>query len=104
MSMRRVRHIVAPKLRQTFAAFLVFLTLFMAAGEARAQSIDWLLNLSDAGSDPTAAGGTITYQITVTNDGFDPAPATTISLAIPASTTFTGGTGVDRHAHRETLR
>ncbi|MCU0826024.1 MAG: hypothetical protein MUE52_01110 [Tabrizicola sp.] len=78
---------------RTLLALFLVLTGLLGANTAQAQSIDWVLNLSDAGSDPTAAGGTIDYGITITNDGFDPAPATTITLTIPATTTFTGGTG-----------
>ena len=45
---------------------------------ACAQDVDWVANITDAGSDPTPAGGLITYQVTVTNNGFDPAPANTL--------------------------
>ena len=91
-----------PSQRQGFAArlwhilaFVVLGAFFAVAGatQARAQSIDWLLNLSDSGSDPTAAGGTISYALTIENNGFDPAPATTLFLNIPATTTFVSATG-----------
>ena len=75
--------------------FVVFLAI-AGAGRADAQSVDWVVNLNDVGSDPIPAGGTIAYNITVSNDGSDPAPTTTISFAIAAGTTFTGG---DRHHH-----
>jgi uncharacterized repeat protein (TIGR01451 family) len=83
-----------PALRfaRAFAFVVMALTLFCAS-QARAQTVDWVLNLSDAGSDPTPAGGTINYAITVTNNGFGNAPATTVNLTVPAGTTFTGGTG-----------
>ena len=67
--------------------------LFGGVGQAQAQNVDWVLNISDAGSDPTPAGGTISYTMSVANNGFDPAPPTTISLTIPAGATFTGATG-----------
>ena len=75
------------------AGLFLALLVFLAPGEAKAQSVDWTLNLSDTGFDPTVAGGTIVYDIEVTNNGFDPAPATTITLNIPPGTTFTGATG-----------
>jgi uncharacterized repeat protein (TIGR01451 family) len=78
---------------QLLAGFFVALAVLLAPGDAKAQSIDWAINLSDTDSDPTPAGGTILYEVAVTNNGFDPAPATTIVLSIPAGTTFTGATG-----------
>ncbi|PJF09386.1 SdrD B-like domain-containing protein [Pseudorhodobacter sp. MZDSW-24AT] len=80
-------------LNKILFGLVVVFALVATMGQARAQSVDWVLNLSDTGSDPTAAGGTIAYQITVTNDGFDTAPPTTIELNIPANTTFTGASG-----------
>jgi uncharacterized repeat protein (TIGR01451 family) len=67
----------------------------MVAGRADAQAldIDWIANINDTGFDPTPAGGTVNYAITVTNNGFDAAPATTVTLSVPATTTFTGSTG-----------
>ena len=54
---------------------------------------DWVLNLDDTGYDPTAAGGTIAYSITVSNGSPVAASATTMTLTVPATTSFTGGTG-----------
>jgi uncharacterized repeat protein (TIGR01451 family)/fimbrial isopeptide formation D2 family protein len=71
---------------------VAFLAVF-GAGQASAQSVDWVVNLDDVGSDPIAAGGTILYNITVSNDGADASPSTTISFAVAAGTTFTGATG-----------
>ena len=51
------------------------------------------MNVNDAGSDPIPAGGTIVYNIRVSNDGADPAPTTTIQFNIAAGTTFTGSSG-----------
>ncbi len=77
---------------ETFLA-LVFLAFLTPAGMAQAQDVDWVLNLDDTGSDPVTAGGTIAYSATVTNAGFDPAPATTLSITVPANTTLTGASG-----------
>ncbi len=65
-----------------------------AATNAQAQDVDWVTNINDTGSDPTPAGGVISYQVTVTNNGFDAAPANTLQLIVPAGTTLetTSGT------------
>ncbi|MGB3247823.1 MAG: hypothetical protein WBB13_01535, partial [Tabrizicola sp.] len=65
-----------------------------ASTAVKAQDIDWVTNINDTGSDPTQAGGLITYQMTVTNNGLDPAPANTLQLIVPAGTTLetTSGT------------
>lgn len=65
-----------------------------ASTAVKAQDIDWVTNINDTGSDPTPAGGLITYQMTVTNNGLDPAPANTLQLIVPAGTTLetTSGT------------
>ena len=65
---------------------------FMAAGQARAD-VDWLVNISDAGFEGTPAGGTVSYAISVSNNGSDLSSPTTITLDVPAGTTFTGATG-----------
>ena len=68
---------------------LLLLGLFIWAAApqtAAAQAVDWVLNVSDTDSDPTPAGGLVDYRITVTNDGYNPAPATMLDLAIPAGT------------------
>jgi uncharacterized repeat protein (TIGR01451 family) len=70
------------------ALALLFGLAWGAAGEAQAQNVDWVVNLDDAGSDPSPAGGTVTYNIDVANNGFDTAPATTIDLDVPAGTTL----------------
>lgn len=63
--------------------------------QAQASGHSWTLNLNDTetNSDPTPAGGTVVYTIRVGNAGPGTTPPTTLTLAIPASTTFTGGTG-----------
>ena len=69
------------------------LAYFGSALAVSAQSNDWIANINDVGFDPTIAGATITYQVTVDNNTLTASPATTISLAIPAGTVFTGATG-----------
>ncbi len=75
----------AGKRTQVFAVFLIFL-LGLGAVPVSAQNIDWLVNIDDDPSDPTNAGGTILYTVTVTNNGILTAPATTLSLDIPTGT------------------
>ena len=72
---------------------LLLLLLQFAPSQAAAQNVDLIVNMNDIGSDPTTAGGTANYNITVGNDGLDPSLATVLTLNIPAGTTFTGGTG-----------
>ena len=66
-------------------AGLVLLTLALP-GQARAQAVDWVLNLNDTGFDPSPAGGLVTYAVQVENNGFGNAPATRIRFEIPGST------------------
>ena len=79
--------------RWSFRSGLAALCLLTFGAAAQAQSVDWVTNLTDAGFDPVTAGGTIEYGVRIDNDGFDLAPATTVTFAIPATTTFTGATG-----------
>jgi uncharacterized repeat protein (TIGR01451 family)/fimbrial isopeptide formation D2 family protein len=72
---------------------LAFLLVSAGAGAAKAQDVDWVLNLNDTGFDPTPAGGTIVYTATITNNGSDPAPATTIDITVPANSTLTAAGG-----------
>ncbi|WP_460275655.1 DUF7507 domain-containing protein [Celeribacter sp. ULVN23_4] len=59
----------------------------LAPAGASAQSYDWVVNVTDAGSDPTVAGGDVTYDITVNNNaamaGVGATPETVINLNIP---------------------
>ena len=57
-------------------------------------SVDWVVNNSDTGYDPIPAGGDIVYSVRVGNNGTDPAPATTLTLSIPATTSFVGASGM----------
>ena len=51
--------------RRTLAALLAVMAGTVGA---KAQDVDWVLNLNDTGSDPLPAGGTIVYTATVAND------------------------------------
>ena len=90
---RDLRFRAAQASRRFLQKTLLAAALVFGAGAAAAQDIDWVVNVNDTGFDPIPAGGTIVYQLTVTNAGIDPAPATTVTLTIPATTTFTGGSG-----------
>lgn len=82
------RRSVAKKL--PILVFGVLLATLSLAGAGQAQSVDWLVNIDDAGFDPIGAGGTIEYSIDVTNNGYGNAPANTLTLEIPADTEMTG--------------
>jgi uncharacterized repeat protein (TIGR01451 family) len=94
-----VKHprVSAPASKARFLAGIMaaFIALAGLPGGAQAQNVDWVLNASDAGFDPTVAGGPISYSLNVTNGGFGPADAsaTTLSLTILAGATFTGASG-----------
>lgn len=72
-------------------------TFFAAAAPtaAQAQDVDWLINLSDSGFDPSPAGTIAKYNVVVTNNGFGPAsaPATTLTIGLPANTILQGQSG-----------
>ena len=73
-------------------AFILF-SIIAISVSAQAQAVDWVVNIDDSGSDPIPAGGTITYNITVANNGNSAAPATTIDLTVDAGTTLTATSG-----------
>ena len=76
--------------RVLLAAFCLLLTI---PASAQAQSVDWLVNIDDAGFDPFPAGGTIQYVVDVDNNGFDTAPATTIDLDVFPGASLVGISG-----------
>lgn len=80
-------------LRLLVASGFTSLAALAIPGNAQAQTVDWVLNLDDIGSDPIAAGGTIDYHLRVDNNGTGSAPATTVSLTVPATTTLVSATG-----------
>lgn len=73
-------------------AFVLVLSSFGLVAQAQAQAldVDWLVNINDSNGvtnfDPIAAGGTIEYIVEVANNGDDLAPATTVSIDVPATT------------------
>lgn len=67
-------------------AFLAAMILTTAA--AQAQNVDWTISVNDDGYDPVPAGAEVRFQIRMTNDGHDGAPATTVELDIPEDTIF----------------
>jgi len=69
------------------------LPLLLLAAPAWA-GVDWLVNNTDTGFDPVAAGGHIDYVVRVNNNGTTAAPVTTLTLAIPATTSFVSATGM----------
>ncbi|WP_149586970.1 hypothetical protein [Tabrizicola flagellatus] len=74
-------------------AFLAML-LVASLGASQATAQDLLVNITDAGSDPTPAGGTISYTVAVSNNDFvTSSPATTLTLTVNAGTTLTSATG-----------
>ena len=74
------------KSKQVLAALLMLPLSAMA-------NIDWVVNNDDTGIS-VPAGSNITYNVTVANNGSDPAPGTTLTLAIDPATTFVSATGL----------
>ncbi len=74
------------------SVLIIFMSTLFLATAAQAQDVDWLVNITDANLSPPA-GGIVPYQISVTNNGADPALATTVSVAVPATTSFVSSTG-----------
>lgn len=77
-------------------AIVMVLGLGFAAlvpNQAKAQDVDWVLNLEDTGYDPTPAGGLISYSLSISNSGLDSITATSVDLTVPANSQFAGMTG-----------
>ena len=76
--------------RQSFLAFVVFsvLALLTFVGETRAQTASADLTVTKSGDETARVGGTITYNLTVSNGGPDSATNVVLSDPIPANTTF----------------
>ena len=81
-SLKHSRHVA---IQAVLAVFL--------AGAAQAQ-VDLVVNVNDSGSDPTPAGGTIVYNVSIENDSLDDtSDPTTFVFNVPANATMTGATG-----------
>ena len=89
MTAIRLRQLAQRMLRVTLLAVTLSGAGVVAA---HAQDVDWITNFT-VDPDPSSAGGTIAFTITVLNDGDDLAPANTLTLTIPANFTFSGATG-----------
>ena len=100
----RYAHSGRPKaviFRSLLAAVLsIFVTAPIDTMAQAVGNVDWVVTIADTavGSppknyDPTSAGSTIQYAVTVANSGYSAAQPTTITFDIPATTTFTGVTG-----------
>lgn len=80
--------------RNPIAASLRFLALCLmvafSAVAASAQPVDWLVNIDDAGFDPSPSGGTIDYVIEVTNNGPNTAGPTQLRFTVPPTTALSG--------------
>jgi len=68
--------------------------LTMLASTAATAGVDWVVNNSDTGFDPIAAGGNVTYVVVVSNNGNSAAPPTTLALNVPATTSFVSASGM----------
>jgi len=66
------------------AAFLALLIPAVALAD-----VDLVVNNSDS-PDPVMAGGTVTYTVTVANNGLADSPSTTLSITLPSNGTYLG--------------
>lgn len=80
------------KMKKASVWILSCLAFTVLATAVSAQDIDWLVNVDETVT-PAPAGGLLEIPVTVTNNGFDPAGATTIDIVVPADTTFESFSG-----------
>ncbi|MEQ1663134.1 MAG: SdrD B-like domain-containing protein [Thiobacillus sp.] len=66
----------------------------MAFASTSWAGVDWVVNNADTGFDPAVAGGNVVYVVTVGNNGDTASSATTLTLNIPATTTFVSASGM----------
>ncbi len=64
-----------------------------AASQVPPLSYDWVVNIRNESSVTLPAGSSAGYVVTVFNDSLASAPATTISIPVPAGTTWDGASG-----------
>lgn len=72
----------------------LFAALAIITSPAAWAGVDWVVNNDDTGFDPVPAGGNITYTVRIDNNGDTAAPATTLTFAIPPTTTFVSTSGM----------
>jgi len=99
---RRIQRAAGVRLRKlassfAFLACLSLLGMFWSVAPAAAQA-DLAVTADTAAPNPVASGGTITYTVTVVNNGPNTATTPSVRMVIPANTTYvsftrTGGTG-----------
>ena len=84
------------KLRKTVSrhALKAVLTGLIMLPLSALAAVDWLVQVSDTGFDPVAAGANIVYDVRVANNGNSPAPSTTVDLAISANSTYLSAAGL----------
>jgi len=92
--MKSYAHQVVDNAKIAIVGFVaLFIVLLNLASSAQAQNVDWLVNIDNFGPDPVPAGTYIDYTISVTNNGFDAAPATSISVDIPLNAQYISAAG-----------
>ena len=82
-----------PHFVRSFVSLVIISAAATIATPASAQVVDWLVNIDDAGFDPFPAGGEVEIDVTVTNNGFGNAPATTIDIDVPVGSSLAGTAG-----------
>ncbi len=73
--------------------FTRLVSLFLLLPLSAFAGVDLILNNTDAPFDPIAAGGTVTYTLSVENDGDAAATGVTTAHSIPAGVSYEGLTG-----------
>lgn len=83
--------------RISLTAGIISLASFLCVQTAQAQSVgEWTLNINNRhGAAIIPAGGTLPYDLRITNDGNYDTVAGKLDLTIPATTIYRGVTGLD---------
>jgi uncharacterized repeat protein (TIGR01451 family) len=74
--------------KRFFVRALVVLVALFAAAPVFAFDVDLVVNNSDTGFDPVAAGGIVQYVVRVDNNGSSSATGVTLADTLPSGTTF----------------